>query len=233
MHGRETKTCASLQSLLKKSRPELVQLKLERVPLPTTGLTQTLSCKLRELSVTTPTGSRGLDFSWAELWLTLKEIRVELSALSVHGSEKAMDDMFAYLVSYTGLRKLVIDEIKMDRADLEDSVGRRLWHQIVPLHKDSLTELAVVPCYEGVWCYGPIAAEVIPQCSSLRSLTLSVCSVDSSWAKAKLSQARENDKVEFHGLKEPSGAPENCGVRSSPREKRVNNPRPTLLRYSL
>ncbi|OXV12187.1 hypothetical protein Egran_00052, partial [Elaphomyces granulatus] len=212
MYGRETKTCASLQSLLGKSRPELVQLKLARVPLPTAGLTQTLSCKLQELSVTTPTGSRDLDFSWAELWLTLKEIRVELSTLSVHGSEKAMDDMFAYLVSYTGLRKFVILGIRMDRQDLEDSVGRRLWHQIVPHHKDSLTELAVIPCYEGVWCYGPIAAETIPQCLSLRSLTLSVCSVDSSWADAKLSQARENDKVEFHSLEEPYGAPENCGA---------------------
>jgi len=212
MRGRKTRTCASLQSLLGKSRPELVQLKLERVPLPSEGLTQTLSCKLRELSLITPPGSRDLDFSWAELWLMLKEIHVELSTLSVHGSEEAMDDMFAYLVSYTGLRKLEILGIQMDRQDLEDSAGRRLWHQIVPHHKDTLTELAVVPRYEGDWCYGPTAAETILQCSSLRYLTLSVCGVDSSWAEARLSQARENDKVEFHGLDKYYGAPGNCGA---------------------
>jgi hypothetical protein len=211
MDGHETETCASLPSLLGTSRPELVQLKLERVPLPIAGLKQVISPKLQKLSVANLPSSRGLDFSWAKLWSILKEAGVELSTLSV-GSGKAMDGMLAYLVSYTGLRKLEIREIQMDRQDLEDSAGHRFWHEIVPHHKDTLTELAVVPCFEGLWCYGPAAADAIVQCVSVHRLTLSACSVDPSWAEAKLSQAQENDKVDFHHLDEPYGAPENCGV---------------------
>ena len=205
-------TRASLQSLLGKSRPGLMQLKLDRVSVPTAVFTQIISCKLQELSVTTPPGSRDLDFHWAKLWLMLKEVGVELSTLSVKGSEKAMDDMFDYLVSYTGLRKLKIRGIQMDRQDLEDSAGYMLWNQILPHHKDTLTELVIAPCYKGVWCYGPAATETILQCSSLRKLTLSVCSVDSSWAKAKLLRERKNNNVKFYNLCEPYGMEENCGV---------------------
>jgi hypothetical protein len=39
-----------------------------------------------------------------------------------------------------------------------------------------------------------------------------VCSVPSFWAKKKLSWARKRNKIEFHGLQEPDGAVENCGV---------------------
>jgi hypothetical protein len=215
------KNCASLQSFLEKARPELVQLELKQVPLRTTGLQQTLSRKLQHLSVLTKPGSRGVDFAWAELWSVLKEARVELLTLTASGSENTVDEMYAYLLSYTGLQKLRILDIQMDRQDLEESAGHRLWLQIVPHHKDSLTELAVVPYYEGIWCYGPTAAAAILQCSSLRNLTLSVCRVDSSWAKAKLSRVRENDQVEFRDLEEPYCAPENCIVSPSTRD-RVN-----------
>jgi len=213
VYGRTVKSCASLQSFFEKARPELVQLELERVPLPATGLQQTLSRKLQHLNVSTRPGSRGVDFAWTELWPAMKETGVKLLTLTVSGSENGIDEMYAYLLSYTGLQKLEVLGIQMDQQDLEDSAGHRLWHQIVPHHKDSLTVLAVGPCYEGVWCYGPTAAAVILQCSSLRNLSLSVCEVNSSWAKAKLSRVRENDQVEFRDLEEPYCAPENCVVR--------------------
>jgi hypothetical protein len=141
------------------------------------------------------------------------------------------------LVSYTGLRKLEIRGIKMDQQDLENSAGYKLWNQIVPHHKDTLTELVIAPCYEGGWCYGPAAAETIPRCSSLRRLTLSVCDVDSSWAEAKLSRASGNDNVQFRDLYEPYGAAENCGVCTTivAHAERANHPRspsPTLLGHN-
>lgn len=101
-----------------------MQLQLERVPLPAAGLVQTFSCKLQNLNVSTPHGSRGVGFPWTGFWSALREIRVELSTLIVQGSETAMDVMYIYLISYTGLQKLEIHGIKMDRQDLEDIAGR-------------------------------------------------------------------------------------------------------------
>ena len=138
-----------------------------------------------------------------------------LSKLSVHGPENAIEEMFAYLLSYTGLRKLEIRKLMMDRQDLEESAGCKLWNQIIPYHRCSLTELSITPWYEGTWCYGPHAAAAILQCTTLRNLTLSVCSVDSFWAEAKLSQARDLTKVEFYDIEKIRGAAENCGVCTS------------------
>ncbi len=130
-----------------------MQLELGRVPLPLAGLKHTLLRKLQLLSVSTAPGSRGIDSARAELWSALEETGVQLPPLSVAGSESAMDEMFAYLLSYTGLRELAILAIQFDRQDQEEIAGSRLWQRIVPHHKDTLTALAVVPCYEGVCCY--------------------------------------------------------------------------------
>lgn len=209
----------SLQSALGKARPELMELELERVALPVTGLRETLketlSRKLQHLAVSTTPGARDDDFAWDTLWSALMETHVKLSSLTVAGSENAMDEMFAYLLSYTGLRKLKICGLQMDQQDLEESTGRRFWDQVVPHHKNSLTLLTVTPIYESVWCYGPVAEAALLQCSSLRDLTLCVCNVDSSWAEAKLARARENNKVEFRDLEVPDGARANCGVSLS------------------
>ncbi|KKA20321.1 hypothetical protein T310_5656 [Rasamsonia emersonii CBS 393.64] len=206
----------SLQSALGKARPELMELELERVALPVTGLRETLketlSRKLQHLAVSTTPGARDDDFAWDTLWSALMETHVKLSSLTVAGSENAMDEMFAYLLSYTGLRKLKICGLQMDQQDLEESTGRRFWDQVVPHHKNSLTLLTVTPIYESVWCYGPVAEAALLQCSSLRDLTLCVCNVDSSWAEAKLARARENNKVEFRDLEVPDGARANCGA---------------------
>jgi hypothetical protein len=124
-----------------------------------------------------------------------------------------MDNMFAYLLSYTGLQRLEIPALLMDSQEAEDSAAERFWRDVIPHHRNSLTTLVINARFESGWCYGPHAAAALQQCLSLRDLTISVGSVDSSWVEVRLSQARQNDKIVFRELTKPSGAPENYCVR--------------------
>jgi hypothetical protein len=208
----KTVECTSLQHFLQKSRPELVRLELAGVPLSNAGIKEILSPKLQHLSVSTPPGARNIEFDWGQLWSALQETGIELSTLEVSGTENAIDNMFTYLLSYAGLRRLAIRRLEMDTQEMEDKAAQRFWHKVVPHHRNSLTMLFIESEFESEWCYGPGAAASLRECSSLRDLTVSVCSVNSFWAKAELSRAR-NNKIEFHDLQEPDGAAENCGVR--------------------
>jgi hypothetical protein len=209
----QTMEGTSLQCFLQMSRPELVQLELQYVPLSSAGIAEILSPKLQQLSISTFYGSRRIEFDWGRLWSALRETGIELSSLEVSGTENAIDKMFTYLLSYTGLQKLAIRYLLMDTQEMEDKAAQRFWQKIIPHHRDSLTSLFVNSKHESQWCYGPRAAPALRKCSSLRDLTISVCSVKSSWAKAKLSSACKDHNIEFHDLKEPDGAVENCGVR--------------------
>jgi hypothetical protein len=201
-------TCPPLQSFLQTSRPELVQLVLKGVPLPSAGIREILSHRLQQLSVATSYDGILTEVDWKGLWSALLETTIELSILTIPRAGNAMDEMFTYLLSYTGLRELRIYNDSQE----EDRAGQRLWHEVIPHHGDTLAILSVTSRFEGEWCYGPRAAVTLWQCSSLRDLTISVCPVDSSWAEARLSRARKENKIELHGLKEPDGALENCGV---------------------
>lgn len=152
--------CTSLQTLFgNTTSPQLAQLELRGIPLSAAGLSQTLSRKLKSLTICKPRGSCRFKFAWAELLITLEEIGVELSLLSVTGMEAAMDELFSYLISYGDvLQNLKIDSIMMDSQDQEDKAGYRFWDQIVPHHKGSLKVLCITPLCEGEWCYGPAAA---------------------------------------------------------------------------
>jgi hypothetical protein len=208
----QTGEATSLQCFLQMSRPELVQLELEYVPLSNAGIAEILSPKLQQLSISTSYGGRCIEFDWGRLWSALRETGIELSILEVSGTENAIDKMFTYLLSYTGLQRLAIRYLLMDTQEMEDKAAQRFWQKIIPHHRDSLTTLFVNSEHASQWCYGPRAAPALRKCSSLRDLTISVCSVESSWAKAKLSSACKDHNIEFHDLKEPDGAVENCGV---------------------
>jgi hypothetical protein len=200
-----------LQFFLQASRPELVQLELRNVPLPSAGIREILSHRLQKLSVSVT--SDLVVFDWRRLWSALQETWITLYILKVSGMESAIDDMFSYLLSYSGLQKLKITRLRrMDSQEEENRTSLIFWDEIIPHHRDFLTKLFVRSNFENEWCYGPRAAAALGQCSSLRGLTISVCGVDLSWAEATLSRAREYKNVEFRSLEEPDGALENCGV---------------------
>lgn len=135
-----TEKYSSLQTLLgSATSPQLTQLELHKIPLPAAGQNQTLSYRLKSLTISTWYDSHCLGFACAELFTALEEIGVELSQLSVTIMEAGMDEMLSYLISYAeGLQILEIRHIKMDSENLEESAGRRFWDQIVPHHKNSL-----------------------------------------------------------------------------------------------
>jgi hypothetical protein len=165
------------------------------VPLPLEGLKLLCSRNLQDLSLSTGPSSRGTHVAWPALWLALQEAGVQLSSLSVAGFEGAIDEMFGYLRSYSKLKKLIIPRIQMNQQAAEDAAGNFFWSEVVVKHKDSLTELALQPVYEGVWCYGPAASRAIQQCSSLRELALGLCEINQDWALARVAQLRENNPV--------------------------------------
>jgi hypothetical protein len=51
------------------------------------------------------------------------------------GSEQAMDEMFAYLCSYTGLQMLEIPNLRMDSQAVEDLAAQRFWQEVIPHHQ--------------------------------------------------------------------------------------------------
>jgi hypothetical protein len=127
-----------------------------------------------------------------------------------------MDHMFDYLLTYSGLQKLEILRVQMDDEDQENNAAEILWNKVILHHKDTLIFLAITATHQGAWCYGSHVAHILSQCRALRDLRLSLGPVDSSWADMILSKAREDQKIEFHYLKEPQGLPENGPVRSFP-----------------
>ncbi|KAF7131114.1 hypothetical protein CNMCM5793_004101 [Aspergillus hiratsukae] len=206
--------CTSLQHFFHAVEPtELTQLELQHVPLPSSGLRDmlSLSSKLLQLSVTTRPGSRGIDFDWTTLWSSLQDSKTMLTALRLSGGENAIDRMFDYLLTYSGLQKVEILNVQMDDEDQENNAAQMLWNKVILHHKDTLVTLAITRVYQGAWCYGPAAAEILSQCTVLRDLTVSLGPVSSSWADIILSKAREDQNIDFLYLKEPHGLPENGG----------------------
>jgi hypothetical protein len=213
-----------LQCFLQTPRSELVQLEFKHVPLPSAGIREILPHKLQQLSVFTAPGARDIEFNWRRLWSALQETGIALSVLKVAGTEYAMDEMFTYLLSYTGLRRLEIANLRMDSQEVEDKASQIFWDEIIPHHRDNLTVLSINCEYGSEWCYGPRAAAALWQCSSLRDLTISVCCVDPSWAKSILDRAYEENEIEFDVLAEPDDKLENCGVR--PADNGISRPSP-------
>ncbi|KAE8341288.1 hypothetical protein BDV24DRAFT_163422 [Aspergillus arachidicola] len=204
------KMCASVQDLFQMGKHQLTRLELYCVPFPVLGMKEILSSRLKELTVSTTPGSRHIDFSWETLWCTLRDTKIALSALAVSGSENALNAMFNYLLTYSGLQKLEIFDVQMDHQEDEDKFAETLCSEVVPCHQQTLITLGITSKYPGNWCYGPLAAGILSQCPKLQALTLSVGSVCSSWAGTILSRARDSQEIQFNRISEPDGSVENC-----------------------
>lgn len=124
------------------------------------------------------------------IWAALRNAGTRLSSLTVQEFDGAVDDMFDYLRSYSGLAKLNTTGHYSD----DGSVGQVFWNEIVPNHADSLVELQVSSSSNGIFCYGPSAASAIRRCKSLRKLALSVCEVDRAWVSGRIAELRDNRK---------------------------------------
>jgi hypothetical protein len=177
---KQVKKCTSLQDFLQRSRPELVQLELEGVPLPRAAIREILSRKLQQLSISTSPGARRINLDWRGLWSALQKVRIKLPILKASGIENTTDEMFTYLLSYTGLQRLEILRLQMDTPEVKDKAARRFWGEVIPHHRNSLTVLFIDFIFESEWCYGPRSAATLELCLSLRDLSISICGIDLS-----------------------------------------------------
>ena len=136
---------------------ELAELELEYVPLANMGIREILSPKLQPLSISTLPGSRRIEFDWRALWYALRASGIELLTLKAWGPENAMDEMFDYLLSYTGLQRLDISDLQMNRLEAEDQAAQKFWRHIVShAFHDHITSLCIYSRFESGFCYGRV-----------------------------------------------------------------------------
>jgi hypothetical protein len=117
-----------------------------------------------------------------QLWEALKKVGTKLQALETDGSD--LKSLLEYISSFKGLEKLVIAGID----GKESEAAERFWKEVLPKHIETLRELTVHPHYEGDWCYGRHAPEVISKGKNLEKLGLSMQYLaDDKWAEKKIS----------------------------------------------
>jgi len=173
----------------------VAQLKLVYVPLPNAGIRDILSHKLQQLSVSTRPGARDIEFDWDNYGVPSERLDKVIHAQSFR-TENAIDEMFTYLLSYTGLQKLAIRDLEMDTQEMEDKAGQRFWRKVIPHHRNSLTTLSIESRFESEWCYDLTPCR-IAEVLVATDLAISVCSVPLFWAKKKLSWARKRTRLSF------------------------------------
>jgi hypothetical protein len=116
-----------------------------------------------------------------QLWKALKKTGLKLHALETDVTD--LESFLEYISSFEGLEKLVILGID----GKESEAAERFWKEVLPKHIETLRELTVHPHYEGDWCYGRLASEVISKGKKLEKLGLSMQYLaDDDWAEKKI-----------------------------------------------
>lgn len=202
-------------------RLDLTDLVLEGVTLPAGSLDPIITGNLRHLTLSPgPPFGRRCQIAWASILAALNNSRVKLPSFSVGFFEEAVDDIFDYLRSYSGLQELTIIGVHWmpepgdehwAAHEAENLAGRVFWNEIVPNHKDSLVGLAVHPAYNGAWCYGQLASDAIRTCTSLRRLSIHGSyyteSYDESWFSSRMTELADNGGWSLGGWKPGQDCP--------------------------
>lgn len=209
--------CKLFQIPFGSSLPRLRELRLMNAPLHASVPLGSVIKKLRCINISTNRISPKVDIAWAALWTALEHERVKLTEVKVGGTERAMDEMLSYLLSYTGLEILEIQGVSMVDLSSEDDAGDRFWLEVVPKHHESLVSLCIEYAHEGAWCYGPHASRALSKCSRLEHLTLVVGSASSDWTELKFSCPETRRNISLVGPPDVDhGSPATCVVSSTP-----------------
>ncbi|KAJ7204831.1 hypothetical protein GGX14DRAFT_139411 [Mycena pura] len=135
------------------------------------------------------TGSHGLTTlhvtgfnDWSALWSTLRADNNLSIRLREIKTNIITSDLLSYLCSYSGIEILCLTEnltvalhpkVEGSRAK-SDRLADIFFHSVLPLHTDSLVELAWLGAFEGSWSFGTHNVHAISTLLRLRSLTVSV-----------------------------------------------------------
>ncbi|EEB99407.1 hypothetical protein MPER_00923, partial [Moniliophthora perniciosa FA553] len=106
----------------------------------------------------------------APLWIALRTQQIHLRQLMV--DKWPCQELVDYLESFSGLETLSVSTCSGPSTDYSDSLARRFWENVIPMHKDTLKYLTVRSEYTGSWGIGEEHFQTLRSCKSLVSLTV-------------------------------------------------------------
>ncbi|KAJ7627438.1 hypothetical protein FB45DRAFT_921361 [Roridomyces roridus] len=109
--------------------------------------------------------------AWTEIWVALREARIALTEITTN---VISTDLFKYLLSYTGVRKLDLGFQDAGSQAENDCLAGELYDSALLHHADSLVELRCAARYEGRLSFGEHNVHVVAQLRRLNFLTVSV-----------------------------------------------------------
>lgn len=153
----------------------------------------------------------GLSSTDQEIWDTFRREGIHLEAVSV---DRIEDGLLSYLASYSGLRRLTIDNAGADSETASNRLADIFFQSALVPHMQSLVALSCPASFEGRWCFGTHNTGVITQFHLLRSLCMSVVTLENA--------GKYNETVVSFPSVEPS--PDTDIYRPHPRIPRNDNP---------
>jgi hypothetical protein len=119
----------------------------------------------------------GLSSTDQEIWDTFRCEGIHLEAVSV---DRIEDGLLSYLASYSGLRRLTIDNAGADSETASNRLADIFFQSALVPHVQSLVALSCPASFEGRWCFGTHNTGVMTQLHLLRSLCMSVVTLENA-----------------------------------------------------
>ncbi|KAJ7617926.1 hypothetical protein FB45DRAFT_1103250, partial [Roridomyces roridus] len=105
------------------------------------------------------------------IWVAVREARIALTEITTN---VISTDLFKYLLSYTGVRKLYLGLQDAGSQAENDHLASQFYDSVLLHHADSLVELRCTTGYEGRFSFGEHNVHVVAQLRGLSFLSLSV-----------------------------------------------------------
>ncbi|KXN92872.1 hypothetical protein AN958_07081, partial [Leucoagaricus sp. SymC.cos] len=109
----------------------------------------------------------------AEIWSALRTSQIHLERITTDAMDASLVE---YLASYSGLIRLYLRNINAPDHQSSDQLAELFFDSALPSHSSTLTDLHVLPHYEGKWCFGDHITPSIIRCTKLQYLKVAVIS---------------------------------------------------------
>ncbi|KAJ7491345.1 hypothetical protein B0H11DRAFT_2008761 [Mycena galericulata] len=111
---------------------------------------------------------------WETVWSMLRAKTDSRSHLTEITTSVVTPELFAYLTSYSGLRKLSLIHPDGGSREASDRLADMFFETVLPHHAASLVELSCAAGYESRWSFGTHNVDVISQLDNLKTLEMSI-----------------------------------------------------------
>ncbi|KAF5347062.1 hypothetical protein D9758_011650 [Tetrapyrgos nigripes] len=107
-----------------------------------------------------------------DVWPFLQEEQIHLQRL---GTDNVSDTLLDYLSSYSNkLVHLSLTGPTWYSSQNYNDLADRFFNEVLPLHKETLESLEVLPTFEGRWCFEENNSAAIQSCLKLKNLSVKV-----------------------------------------------------------